>query len=422
MCSDRQTLKRQILHAKKLKDIRGRKKGTGTLDNTAPETTRMKHLQINLKKEQLLEERFSEIERENGILLGKIVHIETHSVMGEKFANPNPSRGDAVKGHSLNEAMRKRELMRIGAENEALLRRIMSRKPNYNHSEWEDERKQSEQYLKALSKVFPKPEFEKSSLMPHAPAHRYIDAGNPQARGGSHRSPPAGAILQPLNESESGTMPKKSKKKKTKDKNSSEELVFEKGRKIKIYSSDGSDTEKSISLSLDVFSQSGGSMQVTAKSIKKKDAFSPLQLSADDINELLPDCSALSPADLGKQIVIKLEVRQIDGANMLVLPAVKKIHLGRMGKKCGHVSDSDANRADNYAVFVATKYSMGLFKINATETSGASQNKLVSVQEAERLTGYRDTTDNHTMEGLAKALLLKASFEVKQGRNVLIFQ
>merc|ERR1719487_664809 len=98
--------------------------------------------------------------------------------MGEKFANPNPSRGDAVKGHSLNEVLRKRELMRIGAENEALLRRIMSRKPNYDHNDWEAERKQSEQYLKALSKVFPKPEFQ-NSLVPQARSLRPWNRGLP---------------------------------------------------------------------------------------------------------------------------------------------------------------------------------------------------------------------------------------------------
>lgn len=39
--------------------------------------------------------------------------------------------------HSLNKAYRKRELQRITAENQAILRRIQQREPVYNHFQWE---------------------------------------------------------------------------------------------------------------------------------------------------------------------------------------------------------------------------------------------------------------------------------------------
>ena len=442
-------MQRQMMHARKLKDIKGRRKGTGTVDSTAPETTRMKHLQVNLKKEQLLEERFSEIERENGILLGKIVHIETHSVMGEKFANPNPSRGDAVKGHSLNEVMRKRELMRIGAENEALLRRIMSRKPNYDHVDWEADNKKSEQYLKALSKVFPKPEF--AGLSPSAPSARGSTTGG--ARGRS--KPPAGAILAPL---ESGSASAGGdggsrggrKGRTTKRAESAAELVFEMGRKMPILShllaDDGSEGNKSISLSLDVYAEADGSLRVSAKSLKRKDAFSPLLLSAEELAELLPEeafvgegGAAAGLAEVGRAVGERLEVREIDGHNMLVLRAARKIHLARLGRKCvpgegggedgrgssgaaaaaaGEGGEGSEGGEENYAVLIATKYAPGLLKVSATETSGASQNLLVSVRRAAEITGDAAPSD---METLAQALLEKAAFVRRGDRNVLSF-
>ena len=40
----------QRIHAQKLEAIRSRKRGTGTLDNRLPETAKMKHLKLKLKK------------------------------------------------------------------------------------------------------------------------------------------------------------------------------------------------------------------------------------------------------------------------------------------------------------------------------------------------------------------------------------
>jgi len=57
----------QTIHAEKLNSIKS------SIDTTAP--ARRNHLRKNMKKEQMMEERFAKIERENRILLEKMAHI-----------------------------------------------------------------------------------------------------------------------------------------------------------------------------------------------------------------------------------------------------------------------------------------------------------------------------------------------------------
>eukprot|EP01051_Picozoa_sp_SAG22_P011961 SAG22_NODE_1200_length_5182_cov_4.342514_2_plen_342_part_00 len=52
---------------------------------------------------------------------------------------------------SLNKEARRRELLRITADNQAILRRIQERQPFYNHLEWEQQRIQNEKYLRNIS-------------------------------------------------------------------------------------------------------------------------------------------------------------------------------------------------------------------------------------------------------------------------------
>ena len=49
--------------------------------------------------------------------------------------------------HSLNKSFRKRELQRITRENQNILKRIQQREPNYNHLQWEEDRRLHESYL-----------------------------------------------------------------------------------------------------------------------------------------------------------------------------------------------------------------------------------------------------------------------------------
>ena len=65
------------LHKSKISNINTRTSGSGTLDNTLPETSTMRHLQLRQKKKQMIAERNDEIARSNRHLLQKITKIIT---------------------------------------------------------------------------------------------------------------------------------------------------------------------------------------------------------------------------------------------------------------------------------------------------------------------------------------------------------
>jgi len=93
----------QDIHKKKLNTIKS------CIDNSEP--NRPTHLRKNLKKEQMKEERYATIERENRILLEKMSFIMQHDTLDNK-------NGSIKHGHSLNKGLRKRELQRITSENQ----------------------------------------------------------------------------------------------------------------------------------------------------------------------------------------------------------------------------------------------------------------------------------------------------------------
>lgn len=112
------------------------KKVKPATDMTLPITASMDHIRNNLKKEQLLEGRYMEIDRENRILLRK---------MSEMMRKPNPysdQPGDN-KPTSLNKDGRKQELLRITRENNRLLKSIQEVQPVYNHKKWEESHRHS---------------------------------------------------------------------------------------------------------------------------------------------------------------------------------------------------------------------------------------------------------------------------------------
>ena len=81
------------------------------IDNKPP--PKFVHLAQNLKKQQMDEERYSQIERDNYLLLDKMSYIMTHpQLLDEKYMGP-----PVTYGKSLNKEYRKRELMRITEEN-----------------------------------------------------------------------------------------------------------------------------------------------------------------------------------------------------------------------------------------------------------------------------------------------------------------
>jgi hypothetical protein len=126
----------QSMHRRKLKEMRP------AIDNKPP--PRYIHLEQNLKKQQMDEERYSQIERENYLLLDKMSYIMTHpQLLDEKFMG-----APVTFGKSLNKDFRKRELMRITEENLQILRRIQHKEPYYSKLEWDEKARRDAEYLR----------------------------------------------------------------------------------------------------------------------------------------------------------------------------------------------------------------------------------------------------------------------------------
>jgi hypothetical protein len=107
------------------------KKVKPATDMTIPLTASLDHIRNNLKKEQLLEGRYMEIDRENRILLKKMSQI---------MKKPNPYtalEANHPQAPSMNKDGRKQELMRITKENRRLHQSIQTVQPVYNHKHWE---------------------------------------------------------------------------------------------------------------------------------------------------------------------------------------------------------------------------------------------------------------------------------------------
>lgn len=72
LCYQREVDKNKRIHAQRLKNMKAtnRTNSASLMDNRPPR--RFKHLQLNLKKRQLEEERYFRIERENKLLMQKV--------------------------------------------------------------------------------------------------------------------------------------------------------------------------------------------------------------------------------------------------------------------------------------------------------------------------------------------------------------
>ena len=128
----------QRLHQKRLRTMKA------AIDNKAPK--RPSHLRKNLKREQMMEERYATIERENRLLLEKM-----SAIMQGGHGIDNKLRKPKNVGSSMNKSFRKRELQRITEENQAILRRIQACEPSLNRAVWEEDRRQNEKWLRKSS-------------------------------------------------------------------------------------------------------------------------------------------------------------------------------------------------------------------------------------------------------------------------------
>ena len=124
--------KNQRIHTEKLKSMQARVKSNKPVE--------FEHLKFKAKREQLLEDRFTEIERENRILLEKMSVIVSKK-KGKNFG---------LEPKSLNGFSRKEEMRRITLENHALLKRLQDKSPCYNSHQWEEDRKKIEKRLQNM--------------------------------------------------------------------------------------------------------------------------------------------------------------------------------------------------------------------------------------------------------------------------------
>jgi len=154
ICAKWEDQRRQELHRVRVRNMRP------VTDTSEPFALQMDHIRTNYKREQMLEERYSEIDRENRILLKKMSDIMK--------SNQNTPRGVVQAGpQSLNRDNRKQELLRITRENQHILKRIQQAQPIYNHIQWEAEHKKNSNYLANCSE-YPGVFISKSARSPRS--------------------------------------------------------------------------------------------------------------------------------------------------------------------------------------------------------------------------------------------------------------
>merc|ERR1719195_273021 len=104
----------------------------------------MDHLRRNLKGERLLEDRYTEIDRDNQAMLKKI---------SDNLRRPSnyEVNGTVNRPTSLNRTGRKKELLEITKENRRMLKAIQEVKPVYSAKRWDDSFHKSEVLLRNCS-------------------------------------------------------------------------------------------------------------------------------------------------------------------------------------------------------------------------------------------------------------------------------
>ncbi|CDW81952.1 UNKNOWN [Stylonychia lemnae] len=147
--------KEREIHLSKLREIKP------TVEIREP--SQYKHLKKKLKKTQMLEDRYTEIERENRILLEKMTNIMQNNNKNASFplsagsvnaiqtaSTQSTTQALGLQKKSLNREARKRELLKITMENQAFLRRLQDKQPNYNVYRWEEEEQDRKKILKNI--------------------------------------------------------------------------------------------------------------------------------------------------------------------------------------------------------------------------------------------------------------------------------
>jgi len=132
-CAERARNRHHEMHKERIKQMKAQ------VDNSEPHVIHMDHVRHNLKREQMLEERYCQIDRDNTMLLQRMSEMMKQTRTPTRSASGPPSLGRDARKH---------ELMRITQENGAILKRIQHAQPVYNHVQWEDSYRKSTGYLK----------------------------------------------------------------------------------------------------------------------------------------------------------------------------------------------------------------------------------------------------------------------------------
>ncbi|XP_039274306.1 sperm axonemal maintenance protein CFAP97D1-like [Styela clava] len=142
------------------------------IDNRAPET--YMHLHLKLKKLQMEEERLAMVERDNRILMEKMSYTMRTKGRVDMW--------NCYEQKSLNKTKRQRELLRVTHENQAILKRISSKEPHYNHLVWEDEWRMNQGYMANIAKYPQDWGYTKNSLRYSSQPQSYHPIGTGSQR------------------------------------------------------------------------------------------------------------------------------------------------------------------------------------------------------------------------------------------------
>mmetsp|Transcript_15994 Transcript_15994/g.29942 ORF Transcript_15994/g.29942 Transcript_15994/m.29942 type:complete len:573 (-) Transcript_15994:32-1750(-) len=134
------------MHMKKMREIKSRASGSGTLDNRMPDSTGMKHLQMRQKQRAMKAQRNNEIASENRNLLKKIAKIIT-------TIPPELTVRQEANNKSLNAIGRSLELDRISKENQKILHRMLAVKSQHDTSKLKEDAEHHEKLLRRLRMV-----------------------------------------------------------------------------------------------------------------------------------------------------------------------------------------------------------------------------------------------------------------------------
>ncbi|KAL4429319.1 hypothetical protein ABPG74_002305 [Tetrahymena malaccensis] len=137
ICVDKELERKREIHRQKINNIQS------TFRQKTPQNYSVDYKLNRLKKEQQHESRYTEIERENRILLEKITHI-----MAKNTIQLNNRPGSPK---SLNIQNRKRFVQKVQVDNFQFLRRLQDQKSNYSVRQWEQDFQKNQEMVSKIS-------------------------------------------------------------------------------------------------------------------------------------------------------------------------------------------------------------------------------------------------------------------------------